>query len=49
MVTQGEDGVRDVLTLLNEELVKAMRLTGCGSLTDIKRSTVVQQSNYSKL
>ncbi|CAB1115679.1 GOX/HAO [Ectocarpus sp. CCAP 1310/34] len=42
----GEDGVTDVINLLNEELVQAMRLMGCKKLADIERSMVVHQSSF---
>ncbi|CAN0309519.1 unnamed protein product [Ectocarpus sp. 13 AM-2016] len=42
----GEDGVTDVINLLNEELVEAMRLMGCKKLADIERSMVAHQSSY---
>ncbi|CAM9851560.1 unnamed protein product [Pylaiella littoralis] len=42
----GADGVRDVINLLVEELVQAMRLTGSKSLDDIKQSIVAHQSSY---
>ena len=34
----GEEGVYNVLKLLNEELVLAMKLAGCVSLSDLKPS-----------
>lgn len=43
---QGEHGVTDVINLLNEELVQAMRLMGCKKLADIERSMVAHQSSY---
>lgn len=43
---QGADGVRDVINLLVEELVQAMRLTGSKSLDDIEQSIVAHQSSY---
>ncbi|CAM9905892.1 unnamed protein product [Scytosiphon promiscuus] len=46
----GENGARDVLNILNEELVEAMRLVGCKSVADIERSMVAHQSSfYAKL
>eukprot|EP00752_Nemacystus_decipiens_P018260 g16385.t1 len=42
----GADGVRDILQLLNEELVQAMRLMGCRRLADINQSMVTHQSSY---
>ena len=35
LVADGEDGVRDVLGLLHDELDLAMALAGCRSITDI--------------
>jgi 4-hydroxymandelate oxidase len=35
LIVDGEDGVRDVLTLLNDELDLAMALAGCASIDDI--------------
>lgn len=43
---QGADGVRNVLNLLNEELVQAMLLMGCNGLDDIEQSMVAHQSAY---
>lgn len=42
----GEEGVTDVLKLLNEELTQAMQLMGCARLADIKPSMVEHQSSY---
>ena len=36
----GEEGVYNVLKLLNEELILAMKLAGCVSLTDLKPSLI---------
>jgi (S)-2-hydroxy-acid oxidase len=42
----GEEGVTNVLKLLNDELTMAMQLTGCLSVKDIQPSMVVHQSSY---
>lgn len=43
---QGEEGVAGVLKLLNEELVEAMQLMGCASLSDIKAAMVAHETCY---
>ncbi|CAM9613367.1 unnamed protein product [Ascophyllum nodosum] len=42
----GQDGVSDVLKLLNEELEQAMALSGCCRLEDIKPSMVAHRKSY---
>ena len=36
----GEEGVHNVLKLLNEELILGMKLAGCVSLSDLKPSLI---------
>jgi 4-hydroxymandelate oxidase len=40
LVVNGEEGVRDVFRILQEELTLAMRLAGCPSIASINRSLV---------
>jgi len=42
----GEEGVYNVLKLLNEELVLGMKLAGCTSLTDLKPSMIKTAMSY---
>lgn len=39
------DGVRDIITAVNEELRRAMTLTGCGTLADVNQS-ILERSSY---
>ncbi|XP_077990190.1 2-Hydroxyacid oxidase 1-like [Glandiceps talaboti] len=41
---KGEDGVKDVLEILKDELKNAMTLTGCRSISDIKPSILYKNS-----
>lgn len=36
----GEEGVHNVLKLMNEELILGMKLAGCVSLSDLKPSII---------
>jgi 4-hydroxymandelate oxidase len=41
LAADGEDGVRKVIELLREELINAMITTGCGKISEIRRSLVI--------
>ncbi|XP_075231832.1 uncharacterized protein LOC142330463 isoform X2 [Lycorma delicatula] len=45
----GEEGVTNVLNILGREFDETLALTGCKSVSDIKKSMVVHESTYSKL
>ncbi|KAI8480432.1 Hydroxyacid oxidase 2 [Branchiostoma belcheri] len=45
----GEEGVRQVMKILRDELDLAMALSGCCTLADISPSLVVREEVYSKL
>lgn len=44
----GEEGVKKVLGILGSEFDVALALTGCNSVSDIKKDMVVHESMYSK-
>ena len=45
-ITQGEEGVKKVLKLLNDEFVMALQLTGCTRASAADRSMVTHQTSY---
>ncbi|CAH1108305.1 unnamed protein product [Psylliodes chrysocephalus] len=45
----GEQGVKNVLTILRNELDKAMAISGCAGLDDITKDKVIHESHYSKI
>ena len=42
MVSQGEEGVYNILNILKEELHQTMALSGCSKLSDITRDMISQ-------
>ena len=48
MTCEGQHGVGRVLTILKNEFILAMKLSGCTKISDIKTSMVVNKSIYSK-
>ncbi|CAN0352831.1 unnamed protein product, partial [Hapterophycus canaliculatus] len=42
----GEEGVKKVLKLLNDELIMALQLTGCTRVSAATRSMVTHQTSY---
>ncbi|KAL1490434.1 hypothetical protein ABEB36_013129 [Hypothenemus hampei] len=45
----GEEGVKQILSILRTEFEYAMAISGCPSVRNIERSMVVHESHYSKL
>uniref|UniRef100_A0A6P7H671 (S)-2-hydroxy-acid oxidase n=1 Tax=Diabrotica virgifera virgifera TaxID=50390 RepID=A0A6P7H671_DIAVI len=45
----GEQGVKNILKMLKEELDNAMGISGCSKLTDVNQDRVVHKNYYAKL
>lgn len=45
----GENGVKDVYALIEEEFRTAMALAGCGKISDITRELIYDRRKYSRL
>ena len=43
---QGVDGIRQVMTMINEELKVGMCLTGCMSVGEVKEDRVIEKIRY---
>ncbi|XP_050498010.1 uncharacterized protein LOC126879107 isoform X2 [Diabrotica virgifera virgifera] len=49
LVHGGEQGVKNILTMLKGELDNAMAITGCSKITDVNKERVVHENYYAKL